>query len=489
MRTHWFAALSTVVMIAVAGSLSAQNTKMPSTLRFGSGIIDVPVASVLPHLAITGTYSGFWAGFDYRILTNSRGNPVALGSPVDNFYQDGSIAIGLFDRAEIGGTFQSFNDEAEGGSMVGVFGRIALLRPQAQGLGLAVGARYVTAPDYGDGIDYQPGRLGFPDPRFQNGLAGHEEIDTEFTPYVVGSLSLRGFEGTFLPDHDFTVTGGWGDGMFTDIEDPSRDRRSHSEGWFVGSAVHMLVSDNALLNLMGEYNGFDVNFGAQLDFGGIRVGGFALGTNYFEEISVYRDIKYGILASIAMCPTGEGFLCSPSLIDRPEPEIREVQLPAPPPDTVTITVNEAPPLPTGTAATICLATGQEAQVLVTAQGDTLVGPGRVSVRSLRPGVVFAGNYAAGAEWFEEDETVTFEERAYQKTGGEVRLNCPEIMRVGEFNGVPLFARRDATAPYQTLYAPVSPGIWQAYQQGLGATRGNGGGGSILGLAPFKPVTR
>jgi hypothetical protein len=37
-------------------------------------------------------------------------------------------------------------------------------------------------------------------------------------------------------------------------------------------------------------------------------------------------------------------------------------------------------------------------------------------------------------------------------------------------GVPLFVRRDATAPYTQLYVPVRPGVWQLYEN-LSRTRG------------------
>ena len=62
-----------------------------------------------------------------------------------------------------------------------------------------------------------------------------------------------------------------------------------------------------MLNLIGEWNGFDINLGAQLDFGGIRVGGFLLGANYAEKISTYRSKKFGILGSIALCPNSGTF--------------------------------------------------------------------------------------------------------------------------------------------------------------------------------------
>jgi hypothetical protein len=46
------------------------------------------------------------------------------------------------------------------------------------------------------------------------------------------------------------------------------------------------------------------------------------------------------------------------------------------------------------------------------------------------------------------------------------------MRVGEHMGVPLFVMRNAERPFETLYVPVRPGVWQAYQTGLQRTRGD-----------------
>jgi hypothetical protein len=189
------------------------------------------------------------------------------------------------------------------------------------------------------------------------------------------------------------------------------------------------------------------------------------------------------LASTCLNLSGDGsFLCKGQLMSHEPSDTFFVRLPAPAPDTVRIqsppqiqtrvdTVRVAPPLPVGTPANMCLATGEVVQVFVTAQGDTLVGPTRVSVRTLRPGIVFAGEYSEDHNW-PADQAVTFERRSYRKSGNELRLECPNIVRVGEFMGVPLFADRTATRPYQTLYVPVRPGIWQAYQTGLPATRGN-----------------
>ena len=476
----WFTGLLSATLLVAASppGVAAQTTKMPSTLRYGSGYMDTPVASVLPHLALTGTFSGFFVNLDEDVTTDANGNiNGTTGTEVSDFFADGSIALGLFDRIEIGTTLQSFNDSDAGGNMWGAFGRLALLRPEDQGIGLAGGVRWVSAPDFDDAVSYQPGRLGFPDRRFREDLFDgpdeDDDIQTEMTFYGVASAFLRGLDSDWLPDWDATISTGWGNGMFGEGERLDFYRFADSEGWFVGGALHVAMTESSLLNLMGEWNGFDLNFGAQLDLNGIRLGGHVLGANYWKDVGIYRSPKYGFLGSLCLdLAGGDSILCRPSLMARAAPDTVTVRLPAPPPDTVTVTRDVAPPLPTGTPANICLATGEVAQVLITAQGDTLVGPGRVSIRTLRPGVVFAGDYAEGRDWFEADQPVTFENRNYQKSGGEIRLECPDIMRVGEFMGVPLFARRDATRPFQTLYVPVRPGIWQAYQTGLQQTRGN-----------------
>jgi hypothetical protein len=149
---------------------------------------------------------------------------------------------------------------------------------------------------------------------------------------------------------------------------------------------------------------------------------------------------------------------------------RIVELPAPPPDTVVVTREVVPPMPQGTATEICIATGENITVYLTPQGDTLVGPNRVAIGSLGAGVSFAGEYAGGHAWFEADEPVEFDGREYVQSGGEVGLDCPDIMRVGAYDGVPLFAEVGASSPYETLYVPVRPGVWQAYQTDLAAVR-------------------
>lgn len=457
--------------------LTAQSTRMPSTLRYGSGLVDIPVAGVLSHLAITGTYSGFKVNIPGRPLVNDRGVEVDSGEPVSEWYQDGSVALGLFGRLELGSTFQSFSDAGSGGRMIGAFGRALLLElDRFGGLGLAVGTRYVTSPSFDDiapTVDYAPGRLGFADARLRESYAGGTDgLDTSFSPYLVGSTALPGFDTPVLPDHHLTVAVGWGDGMFRDGNALDWYAPTGSKGWFFGSAVHMEVAENALLNLVGDYNGFDVNLGAQLDWSGVRMGAYALGLNHEAQRSAYRTTRFGVAGSLALCPT-DGGLCEPERMEREGRGPDTVHIPPPPPDTVVVEreVGVEPPRRTGEPASMCLATGHEFEVLVTARRDTLVGPDRVSIEALRPGVAFAGSYAGERGWFAGDEPVELDGREYRKSGGEVALRCADIVRVGEHRAVPLFADRSGDGPYETIYLPVRPGVWQAYRAELGGRRG------------------
>jgi len=474
-RTGWLAGLGLgLAALVSAPALEAQTTNSPSTLRYGSGLMDIPVASVLPHLTVTGTYSGFFMDLGRTLEIDGGGNGVGLGTGYDKFYSDASVAVGLFDRAEFGLSVQSLNDAAAGSNVWGLFGRVQLVQPTNQGVGFAVGGRYVTAPGFGDGTAYQPNRLGFADRRVRESYTGLSDVNTELSLYGVASAHIRGFDEGFLPEHDMTFALGYGTGMFQDGDALPFYNFADSEGWFFGSAIHMLLGGSSVLTLMGEYNGFDVNIGAQVDAGGIRLGVHYLAANYGEPtggyFSEYRKPKFGILASIAVNPeSDQGLMSRPRLMERPAPDT--IMLPAPPPDTIRITREVGTPLPDGAPASVCLATGEAVQVRISAQGDTLVGPSRVSIESLRPGVVFAGNYAGAAPWFRNDEAVTFEERRYDKSGNESRLDCGQIMRVGEHMSVGLFAMRNADRPFEMVYVAVRPGVWQAYQYGLRRTRG------------------
>jgi hypothetical protein len=468
-------ALAAALLVAGVADAAAQNAPISSTLRYGTGVVDVPDASVLPHLTLIGTYSGFYVNLDQTVITDDQGRAIGFGDGYSDWRQDGSIALGLFDWVELGATFQNFSEAGTGGTLAGAFGKLRLLKPENTGLGLAVGIRYITEPTFDD-IDpnrtYKAPRLGFPDQRFYNGefSEGHPMEDwNDFTPYIVGNFKFQGMRPDWFPEWDMTLTGGWGQGMFYAGHDLDWYANAHSYGFFGGATAHIQAGDNTLVNLKGEWNGFDANLGAELDWKGVQLGAYVLGANYLERITEYKSPKFAMKVTVGLCMGDdvEGIMCRPRISERESADT--VQLPAPPADTVIVEREVAPPIPRGTPSTICLATGRSEQIFISASGDTLVGPNRVSIDDLG-GVVFEGNYAAGAGWFTNDEELTLDRERFQKSGGEIGLDCADIMIVGEFNGVNVFADRNADQPYDMVYVPVRPGVWQAYEN-LRRTRG------------------
>ena len=157
---------------------------MPGTLRYGTGLLDIPVASVLPHMALTATWSGFRVSVPETVAPDSPGESVPPGRRYERWFSDGSLALGLFDRLEVGATLQHFADRNRGGKVLGAFGRLALLRPRAYGLGLAAGIRYLTSPSFagGESGETRPNRLGYPDWRVTRDAAGGRGVRRQLQP-------------------------------------------------------------------------------------------------------------------------------------------------------------------------------------------------------------------------------------------------------------------------------------------------------------------
>ena len=103
------------VALTVASSLPAQTTKVPSTLRHGSGLMDIPVAGVLANRALSVTYSGFWTSNDSDITTDASGNATGTEVFAGGWNGDLAMALGLFDLFEFGANIQSLSDAPEGG--------------------------------------------------------------------------------------------------------------------------------------------------------------------------------------------------------------------------------------------------------------------------------------------------------------------------------------------------------------------------------------
>ena len=295
--------------LAVPPGAAQRVGTMPATLRYGSGLIDIPVAlGASPpglHRHVLGVRDRRPPRPSFR---TARDRTIPSGGSFDRWFSDGSIALGLFGRVELGATLQHFADRDHGGRIYGAFGRWVLLRPARRGIGLAAGFRHVTSPSFGDGEsgDLQPNRLGYPDWRVNRSAPGAEGFSGNFSPYVVGTLVFPGFAGS--APYDVTLHAGWGGGLFRAGRDLEFYRETDSGGVFAGAAVHFGLGDRRLLNLMAEFNGFDANAGVQIDLGGIRVGGFALGLQYDGETTFRSSKVRG--AGVGGVLWGDGGFCA-----------------------------------------------------------------------------------------------------------------------------------------------------------------------------------
>ena len=310
-------AAAALLLLSSVRPVAGQELRTPSSLRYGSGLLDIPLASVLPHLTVVGTYSGFKVSVDRIIILDRDGREVRGGDPFDRWMSDGSVAIGLFDRLEVGATVQHLDSEEHGGNMIGGFARASLLPATVDRIDLAVGARYVSSPTYGDTqnlVGIRPGRLGHPDYRLGETLAAYpEDFSTNLSPYVVATAHAVRSE-----DVGVTLTAGWGAGMFSDGADRDFYADAAFGGLFGGAALHRGLGGGRVLHAMAEFNGFDVNAGAQLDLGWIRVGAFSLGLLH-DNRSTYRSRKFGIMGSVALRGADRGGTDSPPPDPGPTP--------------------------------------------------------------------------------------------------------------------------------------------------------------------------
>ncbi|HZG42900.1 MAG TPA: hypothetical protein VEY93_08060 [Longimicrobium sp.] len=85
----------------------------------------------------------------------------------------------------------------------------------------------------------------------------------------------------------------------------------------------------------------------------------------------------------------------------------------------------------------------------------------------------APHYLATAAWAANEEWVLYDRRRYVRYGTPRVLAPRDLVRVGEFRGIPLFAR-SADDAYRSLYLPTRPGCeFQLYHYNatVGEVRG------------------
>jgi hypothetical protein len=96
-------------------------------------------------------------------------------------------------------------------------------------------------------------------------------------------------------------------------------------------------------------------------------------------------------------------------------------------------------------------------------GVVVFADGRVSaLEEVHPVSMIAG-YAGREAWLTRGDPVPFSGASYVRTGGERRIGIELLDRVGEHEGILLFAGLEDPPPADALYIPTSPGcIFQAY---------------------------
>lgn len=91
----------------------------------------------------------------------------------------------------------------------------------------------------------------------------------------------------------------------------------------------------------------------------------------------------------------------------------------------------------------------------------LVGDRVVPLDSVHaPGVV--AGYATGEPWFDSD-SISFRNATFVKVQRERRIAIEQLTRVGDLEGIPVFAGTSDESPFDAVYLPTRPGcVFQAY---------------------------
>lgn len=63
-------------------------------------------------------------------------------------------------------------------------------------------------------------------------------------------------------------------------------------------------------------------------------------------------------------------------------------------------------------------------------------------------------------WFREGRPVVFETREWRPVGQPLPATAESFRRVGAFEGMALYAAREDSPPYDTLFFPLGNDLWQ-----------------------------
>lgn len=218
-----------------------------------------------------------------------------------------------------------------------------------------------------------------------------------------------------------------------------------------------------VVGIGGDLYSFTSNIGAFVELAAhiydspVHVGeGFVTGGRGTElrlgQSTGIADDKYAVTTRLV---AGVKFLFG-NILPPPPPVVVQVTPPPPPPP---------PPAPVERAIRVCVVEGavvREVEATFNpATGDTTVA-GRPFAEAFP---AMAPNYAASEAFFVNNEEIRVMDRTYVKFGLPRVVSPTDVARVGEFQGVGVFAEAGATTPPVVLYLPVRPGCeFQPYQQ-------------------------
>jgi hypothetical protein len=146
--------------------------------------------------------------------------------------------------------------------------------------------------------------------------------------------------------------------------------------------------------------------------------------------------------------------------------------PAPAPMPVpegTVSAAPLPPPPTeprdAEILRLCVVRGGEL-ALIDADYNTATGDTTIGGRPLAEALPVTGAFAENAGAYATGEPIRFLDQLRIVYGLPRALGPSDVVRVGEYGGVPVFAEPGAREPYEVVYLPGSPRcVFQPYQLG------------------------
>jgi uncharacterized protein YhbP (UPF0306 family) len=235
----------------IPATIAAQRPNFGSTLFWESGLINAPAAYVSP---VSGDMTMNFA----RLGLDSAALPSRLAKGASyNISFSGSA----FGRAELGVSVFSGDLKFGGFAKVMVWDQVDGM--WRQGLmrwlpSVAVGIRNV-------GTQKSLNRLAM--------TGSTTNLNTAMTLYGVATRTfiMAAGENNMRPRSQVSVTGGWGNGLFSDDGQLGTDYAKGSTGGvFGGVTFDMATGPYSTLALIAEHDAWGVNAGARFDWRGIR---------------------------------------------------------------------------------------------------------------------------------------------------------------------------------------------------------------------------